>query len=46
MIRTLKIEDIHPRNDTDYVLNKIREFLNSCDPGVDRPDLKISAAER
>jgi hypothetical protein len=44
MIRTLKIEDINSRDDTDYVLNKIREFLNSCDPS-DRPDLKISVAQ-
>jgi hypothetical protein len=46
MIRTLKIDDINPRDDADYVLNKVREFLNSCDPHTTRPDLKIKSAEK
>jgi hypothetical protein len=45
MVRTMKIEDVNPRRDVDYILNKVREFLNSCDP-QDRPDIKMTVAAR
>jgi hypothetical protein len=43
MIVTLKIEDVNPRSDEQYVLKRIREYLDTCDPD-ERIDVKISRA--
>lgn len=45
MIITLKIEDINPRVDDQYVLQRVQQYLDECDPD-DRADLKIDRACR
>lgn len=40
MIVKLKILDIKPRTDKLYIIAKLIDFLDKCDPD-DRPDLTI-----
>lgn len=45
MVIQLKIDDINPRLDDTYVLQRVQKFLDECDPD-DRADLKIERACR
>lgn len=45
MIRTLKLEDVNPRNDTATIQRRVQEFLDSCDPDA-RVEISLEVAER
>jgi hypothetical protein len=40
MVIIMRIDDINPRKDKHYVLTRISEFLDNCDPD-ERPDIVL-----